>query len=246
MTVPTVTSNAIVSNAQPISSCAVNGGRIYYAIKRLLVFYPLFTEALYNLLCLEALRHGTSMRNVISIVRIGVDPDISGQVTGKGWGQSEKTFYVVRDSNFFIDNPSNKTNPIATTIVKRLAPVEYKVAAEEHDSQTNSCINAVKGFFNPTLIFYFEKSAVQTDFQNDERLKGLGLVTQKKISVDHQGIQGIIKQGANANWSSRIKANPTQFVIGIIQMLVSFIFIPLAIPTLCLVGIGHKTGIDRF
>ena len=120
----------------PISTSTLYFGRIYYATKRILLVYPLFTEAMANLLCLEALRHGTSLKNVIAIVRNGADPSVTETFTDKGWQKSPNMFYVVRDSDFTAGG--KKINFLLASVVKRLAPLEYKIAAEKYDAKDSS------------------------------------------------------------------------------------------------------------
>ena len=236
----------------PISTNTIYFGRVYYATKRILLFYPLFTEALSNLLCLEGLRHGTSLKNSISIVRKGAQPSKGAGLQGKGWAESKNLFYVMRDSDF-TDAQGKKINFILASIVKRLAPLEYKVAAEAYDAKNstlpkfvNTVLCGVKGFFDPTLVFYFDKKSVTRDFSNDKRLKGLGLTTQNAISADHFGILGLIKYGVNNEWPTRLQQNPWQFTLGLIQMIASVILLPLALISLPLVALGHHLAIDRF
>ncbi len=219
-----------------VSEWAVSGGRVYYAIKRCLLFYPLFTGALSNVMCLHTLRHVTSMKNVISINRVGADPHL-GRHFAAQWSVHEARFYVVRDKDFSIDNC------VATALIKRLAPIEYKVKAEEFGVTSCKFTAIFKGFFNPTLEFYFNEVH---QFEDDRRLPGLGMTTTSKIDVDHLGIQGIIKYGANDKWKERFSQNPGQFIIGIIQMLVCLILLPLAIVSLPLVALGQCAKIDRF
>jgi hypothetical protein len=159
----------------------------------------------------------------------------------------------MRDSDF--TRKGNEPPPaIACQIIKRLAPLEYEIAAEraaigkgneENLSCWESVSTAVKGFFNPRIKFYYDKQEVKRDFQNDPRLNGLGLITSKAVSADRQGISGAIKYGANKEWLNRVKANPGQFIIGVIQGLACLILLPLAFPSILFQMGGATLRIDR-
>jgi hypothetical protein len=75
--------NAVKHNNQP-SAKVVTISRVYYIVKALLIFPDLAENFLKNIFCLETLRHGTSMRNVILIKQNGGDPrkgDFEGEKT---------------------------------------------------------------------------------------------------------------------------------------------------------------------
>lgn len=228
-----------VNTRESISPNIVFLGRIYYIIKFCAVFPGLFESAIKNLLCLETLRHGTSMKNVILIKQHGGDPSISAQFKGKKWEKSDNLFYVMTDYHKEITN-------IIFQIIKRLAPFEYKVDGELFDDENkNSCLSHVKGLLNPTIKFYYQSSEVQRDFKDDPRLSGLGLITSKKVDACRLGIQGALRVGVNKEWKGRVKANPFQAVFGVIQLIVCATLSPLAILSIPILCVGHFTRIDR-
>lgn len=221
-----------------IPSYEIFGGRIYYLLKFCAVVPSLFESAIKNLLCLQTLRHGTSMKNIICIKRNGGDPSISCQFEGKGWGVSPGLFYVMDDSPGLI-----------IQIVKRLAPFEYKVAAERFELNNNQSVKGfILGLLDPTLKFYYQPHEVQRDFTEDPRLKNLGLITSKKVEVDRLGIQGALKFGLNKDWAARFKANPEQAIFGTIQIItcIALTFLtPLALMSIPILCIGQHYSIDR-
>lgn len=238
--------------------------RVYYVIKSTLILPGLFESCIKNLLCLETLRHGTSMKNTISIKNNGADPTIShqfaaSQADGKGWEKSHNLFYVVRDN--YKENkqiPYRALGIVIFQIIKRLMPLEYKIAAEQLDAKVSKASSlhekilvGVKGFFTPTLKFYFTKHEIkgllegQRRFQKDPR-HGAALITSYQIELERMGIQGAIQHGCKREeWTGRLKSAPFQFLVGMIQLVACAALSPLAVVSVPLLAIGQAYKIDR-
>ncbi|MBI2742590.1 MAG: hypothetical protein HYX48_01570 [Chlamydiales bacterium] len=214
-----------------------------------LPLYSLFDDGLGNLLGLEVLRHGTCFSNYVSILTHGADPSFGGKENGstilvgtaRELAATKNRFYAFKDSR--AGGPFNKFIAIwgGPTIHATLSG--YNHAA---DLKEGGCVvtiyrvaNAIfNGLFTPTLRVKFTLEEVERIFEDDPDYQitpiSAAYRTEQKVSTEHFGIMGSLRQGLNSDLLNRISQNPAKCLIGLIEVVAAVAFSTLLLEGLLL------------
>lgn len=205
----------------------------------------IFTQGLADLLVLDTLRHGTSLSNNILIRVHGPDPSLGGSDRGAVKGHelaktartanrkmllenSKKGFFV------YLDPSSSKHSwkeACYLNVYVRFGPRAYcfgsgaACAAPIHmDGRMVTIWRFVNGvgnyLFTPPVKLRFLPEEVGQKFHTDPILGGRAAYTREKISTNHLGLIGVIKQGSRGNVCERIKHNPLKSAFGAVRLVI--------------------------
>lgn len=178
-----------------------------------------------NLLCLEAHPYATSPKNCYTHVSQGINPAEANKHRGH-----ENNFHLYHHDSA-IEGPL----PWLGQVIKLAMPRVYALGATlaENEDPEATCLGTVlnktsavfQSFCSPTLRFHYtpEESKATFTFKENDKAK---IHTTSYISHDRIGILGALYHGINGELFNRIKANPSQFTTGVIQ-LVSVVALPI-------------------
>lgn len=216
--------------------------RLISALNAFFVF-DLIDDAIADLLCLQTHYHGTSPKAYHSIMNHGADP-------GYGAKGGETKFHEALsisspqdpndNSGFNCSNRFFVCLDSGNAIFKRLIPRVYTAVAcigENCDPEKNCLqkaflifISIIEGSFSPTLKFRFNQKE-EISFEEDTTGYPQNYVgfTKQNIPTHHIGLIGSITHGLNSEWSTRVKANPLKFAIGLVKLIIAAALIGAAV-----------------
>jgi hypothetical protein len=93
----------------------------------------------------------------------------------------------------------------------------------QHNKLTKALFTALslfEGFCSPALKFRFKPdSSIKFEWdQTFSRTRRIAGFTEQPIPADHIGLYGSLHEGVNRQWGERIRANPWQFVKGLLKL----------------------------
>jgi hypothetical protein len=207
--------------------------------------FNLFDDAVADLLCLRTTTHGTSPKCYSSIMRSGADPARGGtggesglyaafgrthtfetEKKASGWNCKNRFFVFLHDCPEPIKRWQPRVYSIAASIGENCSPEQSKLAKAK-----SVALSLFEGFCSPALKFRFTPES-SIKFQWDQTFsdkKQIAGFTEQPISPDHIGLYGSLKQGVNRQWGARIRANPAQFVKGLLKLIATVTLLALAI-----------------
>lgn len=196
-------------------------------------------SGLSDLLCLETYEHGTSPSGYSSIVNNGVNPMFGGSGGETQFVNKADKSEIRTLNHFFVFDHRPRYGNICPTVVGSVVESiwvrQYAIAASiAQDRKEYGGCAPITGFFKglaaPTVKIRFRPDDPEKEFENDSFFEpGFACCTEKKISVDHIGIVGTIKQGCNSELWDRIKKHPAQFLYGVTKIITAIALIALAI-----------------
>lgn len=200
-------------------------------------FYHLLDLGISNILALESLNHGTNLANNLSIRLHGANPEFGGSKNGSTffWTDYNATnyFYAFKDKQLPSSSYNNLLQRKAFThfigpclhnflshynLVNKSLNIFPHNEANSLVKKTLFCAEALLGtLISPTLRFRFSEIDPHR-FENDPDYAGFAYRTKQSIEPWRIGLIGSLAVGINSNWSSRAKQNPSQVLLGTIQL----------------------------
>lgn len=193
------------------------------------LLYQLYDSAIANMLCLDTLRHGTSLSSVVRINLQGAKPEMS----------PSSLIRVVSLYTDFDDKSHSLGKKITAKLFTPLFTTYYSIRANARDFGSHLpeptaplgkvlylviefIASVALGIFSPTVKFRFTPEEREERFlvdKGDDDAKGSGsLYTTDEIETSHLGISGSLRQGLNSSLVGRIKTHPGKFVLGLAQL----------------------------
>lgn len=205
--------------------------------------YSLFESSIANLLCLETLRHGTSLTNFCKIQMTGADPN-KGESGGESeylrqigkkryFGSCKNHFFVTKDSTIGEDINANFFEKyIQLPFEKRAVSIQYSCYSlllllpgrlDKYPTLLKRLLETIAfdlAFFLPVLRFHIRDIDMQKKGFTDDETEPRAVKTGQYLSAwEYVGVTGSLRQGVNLEFFSRIKRHPAKFLLGTVQLI---------------------------
>ena len=189
--------------------------------------YHLFDLGLANLLALDILKHGTSLKNYFSISFSGADPSRGGTSETQYYGWNEKTdwgscvnyaedaknkFFVMHETDRSNETDSGTQGPCMGVQL----PMAYSNMANSNSTGGRTPLTILLDFITPVLRFKFIPADFKANFKPDKTMPKGCFYTEKPISPMHLGITGSVTQGINPRMFSRMIQHPSRVLRGVV------------------------------
>lgn len=203
------------------------------------------TRGLCKILGYEALEHGTSFSNYISILKSGGDPGKGGETTSLAMNdevgkKAQNYFYVFRDSKISLAGivppdfePQNGREKIGFSLMKSICRrsfplyhIYYSYIAEymkkhpgEEVPRWVKVVDMVRALFTPRVRFIYNLEEIQGAFEEDKDYNmGLAYRTREHLPNDRISLMGLFKHAKGDHVVQHIKNHPCEVIKGIGQL----------------------------
>lgn len=196
------------------------------------------TEGLAKIFDLQVLRHGTSGKGYLGILRKGADPSCGGtgscenEILAEGQSsfvdKCRDKFHVFKDSESILDD-GDFVSPTIGQIIKRTHPRILHTVSTGAGLANGipwrvlrypvKFISGILHFFGcPAIRFVYRQEEIDKTFENDPDYHGMAYRTNQALPNTRIGLIGTLTQIETSDFKRAWNKNPVRVLGGVVQL----------------------------